>query len=89
MPQRAGFVACLCRRGTPNDCLLFLCCYPLHLEMQIEVKEHVQWLSSNFRIPQQGQVQSKESLCDEDELFARLSDAFIVQPKYTENLSLV
>lgn len=87
MPQRAGFVACLCQRETPNDYLLFLCCYPLQLEMQHE--EHVKRLSSNYFMPRQGNALSKQpGPCDEDKLFAHLSDAFIVQAKYAENLFL-
>ena len=86
MPQTAGFRACLLQIGRPNDYLLSLFCYPSQLEMQ--VKEHVKWLSSNYFMPLQGELKSKARLCDEDKLFAHLSGAFIVQPKCTEKLFL-
>ena len=87
MPQTAGFIACLLERERPNDYLLSLFCYPLQLEMQ--TKEHVKWLSSNHGLPRQGALQTPEPLlCDKDKLFVHLSGAFIVQPENTENLFL-
>ena len=87
MPQTAGFIACLFQRERPNDYLLVLFCYPLQLEMQ--VKEHVKWLSSIHFLPGQGALQTPEPLlCDKDKLFVHLSGAFIVQPEYTEKLFL-
>lgn len=83
--QRAGFVACLCQNDRSN--LLTLFCYPLHLKMQIY--ERLKRFSSEYVVPRQGEGESEARLCDEDMLFVHLSDAFIVQPKYTKNLSLV
>ena len=85
MLQRAGFVACLCQNDRSN--LLTLFCYPLHLKMQMY--ERLKRFSSEYVVPRQGEGESEARLSGEDMLFVHLSDAFIVQPEYTKNLSLV
>ena len=86
MVQRAGFIACLCQNDRSN--LLTLFCYPLHLQMQIY--ERLKRFSSEYFVPRQGEGESEKArLCHGDKMFVGLSDAFIVQPKHTKNLSLV
>ena len=84
MAHRAGFSACL--RQNDSSYLLTLFCYPRHLKGQID--ERLKRFSSEHGMPAQGEGESEQLLCDKDRLFVHLSDAFIVQPEYTEHLSL-
>ena len=55
----------------------------------MNIDERLQRFSSEHVVPAQGEGESEQPLCHKDRLFVHLSDAFIVQPEYTEHLSLV
>ena len=80
--QRAGFLACLCDGGTPSNYLLTLSCFPI--QMKKTVKED---LFSTYPVQFQGQGTSLEPLCEEDQAFVSLSEAFsLLESGNTEDL---
>lgn len=69
-PQLAGFLACLCSTGNPDERLLVLCCYPLHMANKV-------WksVSSRYNVGRHGQDTSRLQLNREDKVFFSLPDA--------------
>ncbi|KAL9961847.1 hypothetical protein ACROYT_G030874 [Oculina patagonica] len=77
MAQRPGFLACLCDDGNderPTDYLLTLSCFPINLKYQ--VTSHI---SKSYVVDFQGEGTSIPPLCVNDQAFASLSEAFLVQ----------
>ena len=72
--QRAGFLACLCDKGTPSNYLLTLSCFPIYMRQNVNT-----YLTSRYTVPFQGHGISLELLCKDDQAFVSLSEAFSLQ----------
>ena len=70
VPQRAGFIACLCSTGNSVDHLLVLCCFPLQMENIVWEK-----VSSRYTVVSHGQDTSRHQLNREDNVSFSLPDA--------------
>ena len=82
MVQEAGFLACLCYYGNadrPNDYLLILSCFPLHLKSQ--VNSHI---SSRYTVNFYGEGTSGQPLSAGDQVFVSLSKRFSVKQNGNE-----
>lgn len=68
-PQHVGFLACLCSSQNPDEYVLILRCYPLHVSSVV-------WndVSSRHNVILQGEGTSRNSLLKEEEAFFSLSD---------------
>jgi len=70
VPQRAGFLACLCSTDNSVDHLLVLCCFPRQMV-------NIVWqnVSLRYTVVSHGQETSRHQLNREDKVFFSLPDA--------------